>query len=109
VRARDLDGAPFVFPDAGVSPEGHAGLLEACRTAGFEPDVRHEAADLGLVLGLVSAGLGLGIVQRSATRPAGVRGAPLPRRFPLRLELHAVTARDASPLARQLVDTCPLA
>ncbi|GAA1734557.1 transcriptional regulator, LysR family [Dietzia kunjamensis subsp. schimae] len=53
----DLSGAPWVV----AHPRSHFGraVRIACREAGFEPDVRHEAGEQSTALSLVAAGLGV--------------------------------------------------
>ena len=53
----DLAAAPWVI----AHPRSHFGraVRIACREAGFEPDVRHEAGEQSTALALVSAGLGV--------------------------------------------------
>lgn len=74
---------------------GH--LLEVCRTAGFAPRIRHETDNVAAVLGMVRAGLGVGLLPALA-----VNGIGVPADVVLRPTLpasprtvHAVTARDA--------------
>lgn len=107
--AKALQGEAFIFPSRERSPEGHAQLLAACRQAGFEPLLRHEAAGPAVAIELVACGLGLAIVQSSLRRwsPPGVRWLPLPRRFTLTLELHLVTHRTPTPLAHNLSRLLP--
>lgn len=54
--------APWVLP----SPRSSVHLLtiEACRSAGFEPDAAYTADDPGLALGLVAAGLGVTVIPQ---------------------------------------------
>ncbi len=44
-----------------------AHLVELCRAAGFDPDVRHVSDDYVVVQNLVAAGLGVSMLPRSAT------------------------------------------
>lgn len=57
VRLADLAGAQWVLSH----PRSHFGraVLLACRDAGFDPEVRHEAGEQSTALSLVSAGLGV--------------------------------------------------
>ena len=43
-------------------------LVRACRTAGFEPDMRHRVNDLQTILSLVAGGMGVALVP-SLGRP----------------------------------------
>jgi DNA-binding transcriptional LysR family regulator len=57
----------------------HTVALQACRTAGFTPRIRHHADDFATVLALVAAGQGVALVpQLAAVRPpAGVDLMPV--------------------------------
>nr|WP_240947872.1 LysR family transcriptional regulator [Planosporangium mesophilum] len=77
VRLRDLRDAPWIAP-APATPGGRV-TRQACRDAGFEPEIRHTAIDVALVLDLVAAGLGVALVPALVLRhgvPAGVRTGP---------------------------------
>jgi DNA-binding transcriptional LysR family regulator len=82
VLLADLAGAAWI---SGVAGTQYVGAVEqACRAAGFAPRVAHRADDATLILGLVAAGLGVGLVPELACTPyAGVayaRGDPAPPR-----------------------------
>jgi DNA-binding transcriptional LysR family regulator len=62
----DLADAPWISEPA-VNPLGTA-LRYACRAAGFEPNIRHSANSIHVVVALVGRGLGVGIVPRLALR-----------------------------------------
>jgi len=74
---------------------GH--LLEVCRTAGFAPRIRRETDNVIAVLGMVRAGLGVGLLPALAVDgigvPAGVALLPTTPASPR--TVHAVTGRDA--------------
>lgn len=91
LAASDLADLPFIAPSAGVPNAGRQDVLDACRAAGFEPDVRIEASDLATVLELVRGGVAAAVVQESVSVEAreGIRFLPAPPLFKLRLELHA--------------------
>lgn len=57
VALRDFAGKPWVL----AHPRSHFGraVRLACREAGFEPDIRHEAGEQSTALALVAAGLGV--------------------------------------------------
>ena len=70
---------------SGVGGTQYVGAVEqACRAAGFAAQVAHRADDATLILGLVAAGLGVGLVPELACTPyAGVayaRATPAPPR-----------------------------
>lgn len=73
----DLASAPWVL----AHPRSHFGraVRLACREAGFEPDVRHEAGEQSTALALVAAGLGVTLVSDLAlsTYPSDVAVLPL--------------------------------
>ena len=70
-------------------------LLAACQRAGFTPDIAYETSDPLLSLHLVSAGLGLAVVQASlrASAPKDVLFRELPW-LDLRVGVHLVWRAD---------------
>ncbi|MGC9669997.1 LysR family transcriptional regulator [Planosporangium sp. 12N6] len=72
----DLRDAPWIAPGPDT-PCGRA-TRQACRDAGFEPDIRHTALDFALILDMVAAGLGVALIPALGLRtlPTGVRAAP---------------------------------
>lgn len=56
----DLADLPWVLEPRGTAAREWA--VQQCRAAGFEPDVRHEYADLTAQTHLISAGLAVGIL-----------------------------------------------
>lgn len=95
VALADLADEPWATPWAGTH---YASMVEsACRTAGFEPLIRHRVTDLGTLLDLARSGLAVAIVPSLggptedgslALRPVG--GGGLSRR------LFAATRRGAA-------------
>src|SRR3954468_29643 len=82
VSLAGLADAPWI---TGVAGTQYVGAVErACRAAGFAPTLAHRADDATLILGLVSAGLGVGLVPELACTPyPGVhyaRAVPTPPR-----------------------------
>jgi DNA-binding transcriptional LysR family regulator len=82
VSLAGLAGAPWI---TGVAGTQYVGAVErACRAAGFAPRLAHRADDATLILGLVGAGLGVGLVPELACTPyPGVhyaRAVPAPPR-----------------------------
>jgi len=74
ITPQDLDGQPWIaFPKA-LNPTSRVRLLEACASSGFQPDIQFEAPQISMILGLVSAGLGVAVMQESMqrTHPPGV-------------------------------------
>ena len=78
-RLADLADLPWVASPADT-PCGRA-TLQACRDAGFEPDIRHRALDFALLLDLVAAGLGVALIPGMGLRhvPREVTVTPLGR------------------------------
>jgi DNA-binding transcriptional LysR family regulator len=64
VRLVDLDRSRWVMPP----PEAACGqaVRTACRSAGFEPDVRWETDDMLLLVRAVAAGHGIAVLPRLA-------------------------------------------
>jgi DNA-binding transcriptional LysR family regulator len=63
-RLADVTDRPFVVEPATTAAGQWA--LAACRTAGFEPDVRYSSTDLGIHLRLVSEGLAVALLPELA-------------------------------------------
>lgn len=101
VAARALDGESFISMPVALAPDVRRRLLAHCAACGFRPDVRYEAAEPSVVLGLVAAGLGLAILQESLSRaaPSGVAWRPMPRDFAAYLNVHRIAAATPSALA----------
>lgn len=97
-----LDGACFVALPAASHGTARAAWLAGCQAGGFTPDVRYEAAELSVVLGLVAAGLGLALVQASCRHrpPPGIAFAELPW-LPMHLALHLLWRRAPASAAAQ--------
>lgn len=77
---RDLRDEPFVLPARHHMPGLHARVLDACRTAGFEPNaVQEDVWLMQTALGLVAAGIGIALVPGSTEQlgRAGVRFRPV--------------------------------
>ena len=97
-----LQGAAFIAPPRTRSA-ARDHVIALCAVAGFQPDVRFEAAEPTAVLALVGAGLGLAIVQESLAQrgAAGVVFRPLP---PLteRMRIYVSRRETSGQPARQL-------
>jgi DNA-binding transcriptional LysR family regulator len=98
VSAPDLDGQPWIARPRDLNPIARDRFLQACNAWGFGPDICIEATDLATTLRLVSAGVGLALVQQSisvsAPHPELIFIA-LPA-FPLMVQLHATWRSDDS-------------
>lgn len=90
VPAASLNGQPFVLFHRSVYPAYHDRLLASCQRAGLTPHVVQEVGSEGAELTLVSAGIGIAIVNAAnrARPPARVRfveladvSVPLPLSF----------------------------
>ena len=91
VAPSDLDGAPWIALPKTINPAARERFLGACAQAGFAPDIQFEVAHVSTTLGLVSAGLGVAIMQASMRRmtPPGVVFKPIDW-LPLSVEIHLV-------------------
>jgi DNA-binding transcriptional LysR family regulator len=63
-----LAGEPFILPALDGVPLFHGAVLKACREAGFVPHAPHEADHLQMILGMVAAGAGVGLVPAAARK-----------------------------------------
>lgn len=63
-----LAGEPFILYSRSVSTGLHEQILELCLKAGFQPAVAQEVHEMPTILGLVAAGIGLGLVAGSMQR-----------------------------------------
>jgi DNA-binding transcriptional LysR family regulator len=101
----DLGRLPFIAPPEESRSKWRRDFLAACRTAGFEPDVRVEAEDLTTVLELVRSRAGAAVVQASVARKRrdGICFYPLPAAFPLRLQVYAVHRHQAESVAEPML------
>lgn len=100
VTPQDLDGLPWIaFPKA-LFPAGRMRLLEACAACGFQPDIQFEAPQISIILGLVSAGLGVAVMQSSIQRlnPPGVVFKRIDW-LPLTVEVHLLWRAQAQSAA----------
>jgi DNA-binding transcriptional LysR family regulator len=101
-----LDALPWIAFPQKLSPATRSRFLATCGSLGFQPDIRFEASEPSVVLGLVSAGLGAAFVQRSAARvaPQGVSLIHLPW-FPMSVEIYVAWRRaDTRTLVRAIVE-----
>lgn len=70
IRLRDLTGAPFVFFHRATYPAYHDHILAACALGGLVPNIVQEGQNEAAILSLVSAGIGIAIVNdRNRFRP----------------------------------------
>jgi len=105
ILAEDLDGMPWIASPRAVNPLARERFLATCAECGFSPDLRFEADEPLTALSLVSAGLGLTLVQaslgKSGQNGVVVRHVPW---LPLAVEVFAVFRRkNRSPLIDSLL------
>jgi DNA-binding transcriptional LysR family regulator len=77
---RDLRAERFVLFPARLGAAFHERILEACRAAGFSPNVVQEATQWQTIVSFVAAGMGVSIAPESVMRlrPQGAIYRPLP-------------------------------
>ena len=63
-----LANEPFILPPRDTVPLFHDAVLKACRETGFVPHAPHEADHLQMILGMVAAGAGVGLVPAAARK-----------------------------------------
>ena len=68
--------------------------LRACRVAGFEPRIRSHCKDFGVIIALIEAGLGVGILSSLALQQRTVRASVVATDPPLSRLIAAVIRRD---------------
>ncbi|PWJ54412.1 transcriptional regulator, LysR family [Quadrisphaera granulorum] len=104
VALGELAGEVLVAHPSGRRSTLQPLVLDACRAAGFEPEVI-EVGETGTLVALVAAGLGFGLVPDAvrALRLDGVVYRPLAG-DPVEVPLALVHRADPSPLVRRVVD-----
>ncbi|MES2264867.1 MAG: LysR substrate-binding domain-containing protein [Pseudomonadota bacterium] len=98
IAPADLDGQEWIAVQHREGELKHDVFIAACARAGFTPDIRMEAGEPLTALGLVAAGLGMAVIQRSLRHhaPAGVVLRELPwfaYRTPLWAAWHRINLR----------------
>lgn len=97
LRVTDLRSEELIMHPAHGRSVMHTLVADLCRTAGFDPRLRHEVAETSTMVTFVAAGLGLAVVPEpvSALAIPGVRYLPL---RPARLGVDLATAtRSGAP------------
>lgn len=91
IAPSDLDGMPWIALPKSINAAARERFLAACAAGGFAPDIQFEVAHVSTTLGLVSAGLGLAVMQSSMQRmrPPGVVFRPIDW-LPLVVEIHVL-------------------
>jgi DNA-binding transcriptional LysR family regulator len=79
IAVSSLANEPLILPPRDAVPVFHDTVLKACRKAGFVPNAPHEADHMQMILGMVAAGAGVGLVPAAArkTKPHRVVFRPL--------------------------------
>lgn len=116
VDVRDLRDEEFVLWPRTVSPAFHDQVYAVCRSAGFEPSVAMEGADIETQLGLVSADVGVslqpasfanlgrrGVAWRHLAQAAPVSSLQFAWCEPSRTPLISTTLRLAHELASEML------
>jgi DNA-binding transcriptional LysR family regulator len=101
----ELVDHPFLLTEMGGTCADSNIVRNACRTAGFTPQVRLESEDYNALQGMAAAGLGIALVPRLATVGSypGVVLRPLRGTVPTRSIVAAVAA-DRTPLVDDFVE-----
>jgi DNA-binding transcriptional LysR family regulator len=76
VDLAETAGDPWIVPGAACTCRTH--VLAACGTAGFTPNVAHDATNWNATIALVAHGLGVALVPRLAQVPANAAVVRLP-------------------------------
>lgn len=63
-----LANEPFVLPPRDAVPVFHDTILRLCRDAGFVPHAPHEADHLQMIVAMIAAGAGVGLVPTAARK-----------------------------------------
>jgi DNA-binding transcriptional LysR family regulator len=101
----ELSDEPFLLTELGGTCADSNIVRNACRTAGFNPNVRLESEDYNALQGMAAAGLGIALVPRLATVGSypGIVLRPLRGAVPTRSIVAAVPI-DRTPLADDFVE-----
>lgn len=100
-----LRDCPMVVFPSSRRPSFADEVIKFCDTAGFSPNIVHEAEDLMACLALVTAQIGVALVPASAisVRSAGLCFVPLKPPAPTSSLLCAYRAHDKNPLLSKLL------
>jgi DNA-binding transcriptional LysR family regulator len=71
IALSDLGDQPFIIHSRTLAPNMHALTMDAFRTAGVQPRIVQEAAQVHTILRLVESGMGVGLVADFVARYAG--------------------------------------
>ncbi|HEX9240851.1 MAG TPA: LysR substrate-binding domain-containing protein [Anaeromyxobacter sp.] len=107
---RELRDTPFVLYRPEFALHGH--IIEACRRAGFKPQVASESSHWDFIVALVAANLGVALLPHTISRqldPAEVRSVPLVDPvIPWDVALIWRRDRHLPPATRAWIDLCRL-
>ncbi|MEX2185125.1 MAG: LysR family transcriptional regulator [Chloroflexota bacterium] len=100
----DLRDEPWIMDTEASSI--HQAVSRACAAAGFEPVVRANCKDYGVIVALVEAGLGIAMLPGLALRDRPIRATVLPIDPPLerRLSIAVKPSRRGHPAIAAMVD-----
>jgi DNA-binding transcriptional LysR family regulator len=88
---------PFVLPPRDAVPVFHDAILRLCREAGFVPNAPHEADHLQMIVAMIGASAGVGLVPSAARKFKQHRVAYRPLRPPVAdLEIAMAWRQDDS-------------
>ena len=68
VALADLRDEDFIVILGMRAPGFRSAAIDACQAVGFTPRIRHEAATISTMIGLVAEGLGVALIHQSADR-----------------------------------------
>ncbi|MGY4232941.1 DNA-binding transcriptional LysR family regulator [Bradyrhizobium sp. USDA 4449] len=89
VSVKDIADEPLIVPDRRSRPHSHDLTIKVFEESGYEPRVAQVADEKQTIINLVSAGLGVAIVPRWASRMA-IKGVSY---LPLKIERSASVSR----------------
>lgn len=92
IKASRLNNQPFIWLPSSSYPAEKSKLEEACANCGFHPDISLEATSPLAALDLVSADVGLALVQSSLRKlsPPNVVFFEMPKSFKKHVKIYAV-------------------
>jgi len=107
VALRELRETPFVLYRPEFALHGH--ILDACRRAGFVPQVASESSHWDFIVALVAANIGVALLPRTISRqldPEQVRSVALAEPIPWDVALIWRRDRQLPPATRAWLDLC---
>jgi DNA-binding transcriptional LysR family regulator len=106
VELRDLKDAALITLDPDFNAEFYAATLAAFSGKGFSPRIVKRAPDMHLVLGLVSAGLGVALVPSSLAKikHEHIAFRPIAAKLPRMTIRLAWLAENSSPVVRHFAE-----